>query len=204
MDKALPRCTERAAASGPLLMRALQIEDRDTAALFDGLLAARIYEKGETLLRQGEIWKQAFLIEQGLVRMHVVRGDGKEFNKNFHAEGALIFPLTHEMESQASLFAISALERTVAWQARVEDFRTALSAQGMWEPLRARLLAGLVTQKLQREHDLLVLDGGARYRQLCASQPSLAARIPLFQLASFLGLTDVSLSRIRRRIKAGR
>lgn len=59
----------------------------------------------------------------------------------------------------------------------------------------------LLTHKLQREHDLLALDAKARNEQFCAHAPGLANRIPRTHLASYLGMTDVSLSRFRRQLK---
>jgi CRP-like cAMP-binding protein len=162
------------------------------------LFVARRWGKADTLLRQGDVWGHAYFIEEGLLRMHFIRRDGKEFNKRFHAEGALVCPLTRAMEEGASLFALTAVERSLVWQAPSGDFRSALGALGAWEPLRGVLLERLVTHKLQREHDLLAYDGRTRYEQLCARDPALAHRVPLAQLATYLGLTDVSLSRIRR------
>ena len=60
------------------------------------------------------------------------------------------------------------------------------------------MLARLVSHKLQREHDLLTLDARRRYAAFVAREPQLAERVPLLHLASYLGITDVSLSRIRR------
>lgn len=168
-------------------------------ALFD----VRTYAKGDTLVWQGGRWDKVFAVESGLLRMHLIASDGRDFNKNFHEDGTLVLPLTPQMECEPSLFAISALERSVVWQVPAVQFRARLAACGLWEPLRTTLLARLLTDKLQREHDLLTLDGSARYLRLCEARPALAARVPLTQLASFLGLTDVSLSRIRRRLKNG-
>lgn len=184
-----------------IIENALSSKDSHVIDSVVGLFQSRTFAKGKTLLHQGDIWNQAFVIEQGLVRMHLMGRDGKDFNKNFLYEGALFCPITTEMEEQPSLFAISALESTVIWQAPVSALRSTLVKHGLWEPLRSELLARLVSQKLQREHDLLTLDGKSRYRQLCRSKPHLAARVPVAHLASYLGLTDVSLSRIRRQLK---
>jgi len=165
------------------------------------LFRPRTHEKGEVLLAQGGRWDTVYAVESGTLRMHLIARDGKDFNKNFHEAGALVLPITAEMEREPALFAISALERSVVWQARVPEFRARLTALGRWEPLRTALLERLVGDKLRREHDLLTLDGTARYLRLCRERPSLAAKVPVAQLASFLGLTDVSLSRIRRRLK---
>ncbi len=165
------------------------------------LFQPRTHKKGEVLLNQGEVWSKAFFIERGIIRMHIIGREGKDFNKSFYAEGTMVFPITQEMEEQPSPFNISALEHSVVWHAHISDLRTGLESQGLWEPLRAELLGRLLSQKLQREYDLLTLDGKARYQKFCENKPELAARLPLAHLASYLGLTDVSLSRIRRQLK---
>lgn len=165
------------------------------------LFTARRLKKNQTLLREGAVWTQAVLIERGILRMHFTRRDGKEFNKNFHAEGALICPISAAMIDAPSLFSISAIESAVVWLASAVELRRSLQGLNAWEPLRVRLLEGLVTSKLQREHDLLALDARSRYERFCAAQPELAARIPLAHLATYLGITDVSLSRIRRQMR---
>ena len=165
------------------------------------LFSARRVDKGEPVLCQGERWVQAMFVERGILRMYFVDRDGKEFNKNFHAEGALICALTEAMAQQPSLFGIAAVEATQLWVAPADRLYTVLDAAGTWAPLRARLLEGLVTHKLQREHDLLALDGAQRYAQFCATHPQLANRLPLAHLATYLGLTNVSLSRIRRKLR---
>ncbi|MEZ5727452.1 MAG: Crp/Fnr family transcriptional regulator [Burkholderiaceae bacterium] len=150
------------------------------------------------MLAQGDVWQHALLIERGLLRLHFVRPDGREFNKNFYGDGALICPLTEAMWGAPSLFAITAVESGRLWIAEASPWRAALDAAGAWAPLRTELLARLVTHKLQREHDLLAFDGRRRYEDFCERMPTLADRIALRHLATYLGLTDVQLSRIRR------
>jgi CRP-like cAMP-binding protein len=154
--------------------------------------------KGDALLAQGETWQHAFLIESGALRLYFVRRDGREFNKNFYIDGALICPLTPAMWAAPSLFGMASLGAGTVWRADATAFRAVLDRHAAWEPLQRELLARLVTHKLQREHDLLALDGRRRYQAFCARHPHLMDRVPLVHLASYLGLTDVSLSRIRR------
>lgn len=154
--------------------------------------------KGGTLLRQGDVWRQALWLERGTLRLYFTRRDGREFNKNFYLEGALLCPLTPAMWDAPSLFEIAAVEASTVWRADAAAWRQALDGAGQWAPLRTELLARLVSHKLQREHDLLTLDARRRYAAFCAREPALAERVPLLHLASYLGMTDVSLSRIRR------
>lgn len=159
--------------------------------------------RGAPVLRPGETWGQAIVIASGLVRMHFLRRDGREFNKNFFAEGALVCPITPQMWAGPSLFGISCIEPTRLWRCDAAVLRQVLQQQGQWDGLQRELLSRLLTGKLQREHDLLALDGRARYQAFCQRFPALAQRVPLLHLATYLGLTDVSLSRLRRGLRAG-
>ena len=160
--------------------------------------APKRLDKGQPLLRHGDVWRHVLWIERGALRLYFTRRDGREFNKNFYLDGALLCPLTPAMWAAPSLFEIGALEATTVWRADAARWRTQLHALDQWEPLRTELLARLVSHKLQREHDLLTLDARRRYAAFCAREPQLAERVPLLHLASYLGITDVSLSRIRR------
>lgn len=159
--------------------------------------------RGAPVLRPGEVWNAALVIETGLVRMHFLRRDGREFNKNFFAEGALVCPITPAMGSEPSLFGISCIEATQLWRCDAGSFRSVLEDHAVWAPLQRELLARLLTGKLQREHDLLALSGKQRYQAFCTRFPALAERVPLLHLATYLGLTDVSLSRLRRGLRDG-
>jgi CRP-like cAMP-binding protein len=161
----------------------------------------RTCRPGEVLMRQGERWTEAFFIERGILRVHSVEPDGRDYSKSFWFEGTMVMPLTPQMQGQPSAFMLSALEATRVWQAPWAQFRDALDAQALWQTLCGVMLARLLDQKQQREHTLLALNGRERYLRLCQQQPELADRVPLVHLASYLGLTDVSLSRIRRQIR---
>ena len=157
--------------------------------------------RGAPLLQPGALWSDAMLIETGLVRMHFLRRDGREFNKNFFAEGSLICPITPSMWAEPSLFGITCIEPSVVWRCDAGRFREVLSQHGHWEPMQRELLTRLLTGKLQREHDLLALSGRQRYEAFCRQFPALSSRVPLLHLATYLGLTDVSLSRLRREMR---
>ncbi len=193
-----------ASALSAALQAALPQVSPGLVAELAGGFSAQTLPRNAPLLRPGETWAAALLIESGLVRMHFLRRDGREFNKNFFAEGVLVCPITPAMWSAASLFGISCIEATRLWRCDAAQFRQVLDRHGQWEPLQRELLARLLTGKLQREHDLLALDGRQRYQAFCQRFPTLAARVPLMHLATYLGLTDVSLSRLRRGLRGAK
>ena len=190
----------------PLLLQALRAVQPGAPEACAGDLAERFRRhtlaRQAPILRPGERWSAAMVIESGLVRMHFLRRDGREFNKNFFAEGALVCPITPAMGSEPSLFGISCIEPTCVWLCDAVAFQQVLQRHGVWAELQRELLIRLLSGKLQREHDLLALDGRQRYAAFCQRFPALAGRVPLRHLATYLGLTDVSLSRLRRGTKA--
>lgn len=78
------------------------------------------------------------------------------------------------MQEQPSAFMLSALEPGRVWQAPWVQFRDALEAHALWQPLCGAMLARLLGQKQQREHTLLAPNGRERYRRLCQQQPEVA------------------------------
>lgn len=162
---------------------------------------AQHHKKGDVLLPQAKTWDKVFFVQHGILRTHVIDNKGVDFNNSFYTEDTLLLPLTKELECSPSLFNVSAVESSVIWCVPIAEFRDDLNAQALWEPLRVELLCRLVNHKLQREFDLLTLDGRARYQKFCKYRPELANRLPLIHIASYLGLTNVSLSRYRRDIK---
>ena len=158
------------------------------------------YTRAQPLLSQGMIWNKVYIIDTGLIRMHFLRRDGKEFNKNFFSEKTLIYPLTPTMQTEPSLFGISCIEDCKIWQCDVTVFIDLLP-EDTQQKLQSQLLIRLLDSKLQREHDLLALSAMQRYQKFLATHAALSERIPLNHLATYLGMTDVSLSRLRRQLK---
>ena len=132
---------------GDLLRRAVPGESGD----LEGLFRRRGCARGESVLRQGEVWDRVFLVERGLLRLFFLRLDGREFNKNFLQEGELACPLTPSMWEAPSLFGIRCVEPTTLWSADAATFRERLGGRGLWEGFQREALVRLVDHKLQRE-----------------------------------------------------
>ena len=77
------------AVVGMLLSRALPECSATAIADLGALFHRHAVAKGGGLLSQGQVWCDALLVEQGLLRLYFVRRDGREFNKNFFTDGAL-------------------------------------------------------------------------------------------------------------------
>jgi CRP-like cAMP-binding protein len=150
-----------------------------------------------TLLAAGAPWQHAFWVEQGLLRLFYIDSEGHESNKNFHAEDAFIWPVTDALRREPAAFFIAALEVATVWCLPYAALETAVARLPSWTALQLHALAGLLDDKMRREQIFLQCTARQRYEDLLRERPEWTARIPLRHLASYLGMTDVSLSRLR-------
>lgn len=157
--------------------------------------------RGEALLREGERWQHLWWLERGALRLYYLDRDGQAANKNFYLDGAMVWPITPVLRDQPVHFWVEALEPSRVWALPWDGWTAATHGFAPWQALEHRVLAALLQDKMAREHAFLQLTATERYLALQAQHPDWLARIPLRQLASWLGITDVALSRIRRSLK---
>lgn len=181
------------------LFDAAAISQVDLPEKLSALFTPRTISKGETLVAEGAVWNQVYFIEKGILRLFYSSADGKEFNKAFFAEGMLLWPIAPKARSEPSLFTISALEPCQLLTTDFARFQASLQACGYWEKFALPFAEKLVDNKFVREYEFLVKDAEARLDAASAELEPLLHRIPDYHLASYIGVTNVTLSRIRQR-----
>lgn len=159
--------------------------------------------KGAALLREGDRWQHLWWLERGALRLYYLDREGQAANKNFYLDGAMVWPITPVLRDQPVHFWVESLEPSRIWALPWDGWAAATQGFAPWRALEHRVLAALLQDKMAREHAFLQLTATERYLALQAQHPDWLARIPLRQLASWLGITDVALSRIRRRLNPG-
>jgi CRP-like cAMP-binding protein len=158
---------------------------------------------GEPLLRAGDRWSSLYWVERGVLRLFYLDRHGQSANKNFYLDGALLWPVTPALSGRPVDFWIEALAPTRVWTLPCPAWQAACADWPVWLDLERRTLAALLDDKMRREQLFLQCTATERYLDLCELRPEWLARIPLRHLASYLGITDVALSRIRRRLNPG-
>jgi CRP-like cAMP-binding protein len=180
------------------MRRVAPLSDDDIAA---GFALARVREltRGEHLLRAGDPARDVAVVVRGLLREHFLLADGSERTKAFVLEGELSGSLADLLSESPARAYIVAEEPC---RLLVVDFAesAALATQSpAWAQVRARATEALLRIKAEREYELLGLDAAARYAAFRARYPGLEARVAAKHVASYLGITPVHLSRLRRR-----
>lgn len=161
------------------------------------LFVSRSYPRKAMLLDIGDRWERVFYIHSGLVRLFYTDVEGREFNKGFFREGQMIWPVAPSARTDASLFSIAALEDLTVSICGFSRFHDWLLQRGYWEAFALPYAEAFAERLFRREYEFLLNSASERYRRFCIEYPELVQRIADYHLASYLGITNVTLSRIK-------
>jgi CRP-like cAMP-binding protein len=153
-------------------------------------------KKKEVLVRAGDDVKHGYIVLSGLLRMFYTDEAGKEFIKAFRMPYDSASPYGELMRSVPSQTTICAIEESEVFQFLYKDFIELSTIHPAWEKISLNILKSHFLFKEKREYELLILDASERYDRFIEEFPTLIDRVPQFQIASYLGINPVTLSRI--------
>lgn len=159
----------------------------------------RRFDKGQVVFRQGDLSRDVYILQRGLLKLFYVTHDGKEWIKSFIADTGVFGSRRSQIGDGSSAFTAACLEPCEVLVLGYDRFRAAMAQDVDLLQLFLEMSEIMALRKEVREHDLLCLSAEARYRRFIAGQGNLAARLMQVDIARFLGVTPVALSRIRRR-----
>ena len=163
-------------------------------------LSVRCVPRREALSRPGDVARDLYFVESGCLRCHAIDERGTDHVIRFAVEGWWISDFHSYFTGEPSTFGVNALEDSrvlVLPRDREQDLCAG-------HPVFARYFLGLLEGMAVATHRrlLLLLSGSveARYEEFVRSDRDLARRLPQHQIASYLGVTPESLSRVRARM----
>ena len=151
-----------------------------------------------TLLNEGEISKTMFFIDKGCLRTWV-NNDGKEITTQFFFEGDSVSSIESFRTNQPSLYSIESLEPCILQTISQNDFQNIIENSPELKKKMEDHLFKRLFQSQQYLYSLLKNNPKQRYEELIDQHPHIIQRVPQHYIASYLGITSVSLSRIRNR-----
>jgi CRP-like cAMP-binding protein len=162
----------------------------------ESLLTPQNFKKGEHIIRAGEKTDSMYIILKGLTRSYFIDQDGKEFNKIFLAENDIASAYVELLNNIPSRLNIEALEDTSCMVIKFKDIQALYQRHPCWNQLGRIIAENFFVLKEKREYEFLLLDAEKRYQNFLAEYSHILGRIPQYQIAAYLGITPVSLSRI--------
>ncbi len=175
------------------------LTEEERAAIAEKLSVHQLF-KGTILLREGEISTKCYFILRGCIRQFVLGADGKEQTIEFFTEQQAVVLFSSYGHSTPSRFGFVCAEDCTAIVGDV------LQEHAMYEefPALQAITRSMMEQDLgalqEKYASFVRLSPEERYQHLLETRPSLLQRAPQHQIASYLGVTPESLSRIRKRL----
>lgn len=161
---------------------------------------SRKINKHEFLLQQGEVCHHTFFVEKGLLRMYSIDKNGKEHIIQFAPENWLIGDRSSLYFNEKSNYYIEAVEDSEVLFLK-PDFFSKLLEEFPNSIERNDLIIQKHVKSLQdRINSLLGETAEERYMKFTKMYPDLLLRVPQWMIASYLGITPESLSRVRKEL----
>lgn len=165
----------------------------------------RVLSKGDHILRAGTVADEVFFVHQGLLRYYFndPNDGGQERTGQFFDERIVVTDAESFLARVPAEQNFEALETSSIVVLPRTVLNAGYDADHAIERFGRLMLEEALIGSQRRASRLLTLQPEDRYRRFVETRPEVARRVPQYLIASYLGLTPESLSRIRRRI-AGR
>ena len=155
------------------------------------------FKKGELILKGGEICKYLFIVEHGLLRNFYYDGKGNDITHWFAKEKMIVTAPESFFNQEKSLFNIEAIEDSKVIAISHEILEQAFENSKTIERFGRILTTQIMITLGRKIIDLQTKNAKARYNELIKNYPDIFRRVNLGHIASYLGMTQQSLSRIR-------
>ncbi|CAH0212229.1 hypothetical protein SRABI04_02255 [Chryseobacterium sp. Bi04] len=154
-------------------------------------------KKDEYFAEAGKVLKQVAFVTDGIFRICYYNNKGEEITKIFIEEKHLLFNLRN-VPSTEYIQAATDCQLLVFSNSDWKEISDTIIG---WETIIQKITNKSLVQKLERVSPLVSQDATTRYLEFMEKYPTLVNRIPLSYIASYLGITQQSLSRIRKNIR---
>ncbi|MGE6357074.1 Crp/Fnr family transcriptional regulator [Flavobacterium sp. NPDC079362] len=158
-------------------------------------------KKDEYFSEAGKVAQQVGFVLDGIIRVCYYNNKGEEITKYFIDENNLVVDIEsfdNDICSNAYVQAITDCKLLVFSK---KDWRELLDTIVGWDAMVHKIISKALRQKVERRSPLVSEDATTRYLMFLKIYPNVVNRIPLSYVASYLGITQSSLSRIRKNIR---
>ncbi len=175
-----------------------RFDEQEIKAIVDNT-QVESFKKGSVILEEGQVCSKCYFVLKGCLRQYQLV-DGEEKTTGFFTEGQAAVLYSSYLDRSPSAYYLSCVEDSILTTGtREQELKLHKS-----HPNLAHLVHTLMPQDYAKAQTHLALlknyTPEERYSILLKTEPNLLLRVPLHQIASLIGVTPESLSRIRKRI----
>ena len=157
-------------------------------------------KKDEYFSEAGKISQQVGFVLNGIVRVCYYNNKGEEITKYFIDENNLVVDLESFENEIPSTAYVQAVTDTTIMVFSKKNWKELSNTIVGWDAIVHKVVSRALMQKVERRSPLISEDAKTRYLKFLEIYPNIVNRVPLSFVASYLGITQSSLSRIRKNI----
>lgn len=165
--------------------------------VFNAVMSARRLKKGEIVLQEGTVCRAVYFVEEGYLRTYYNKEDGSVVNLNFTFEGEFTSNTKSAINREPSKMSIEAGEDALLWIFDLDKLSPEMKSLPSVSQFIRRTAMQMLVASETRGNLLKIYTPAERYHYIERNIPHILQRVPLSHLASFLGVSRETLSRIR-------
>lgn len=157
------------------------------------------FKKNDYLIEINKTANYYYFLESGFLRSYTIDFEGNDNTTKFFTTGDIVIDWNSYFLKKTCKESVIALTEGRCWKISFSNFMNLFNIEAFREVGRTRLVNNYFELK---NHSISVIADQAkdRYLNLMKEKPELVQNIPLKHIATYLGITDTSLSRIRKEI----
>lgn len=159
------------------------------------------FDKGEMVHDAHEVCKNSFFIVSGIFRLYYIKPDGREVSEFFATEKEWINSPVSFMQQKPDVYFMDAIEDSSALALDVEDLVYLFDHFPEMERYSRLDMGAFFGHLMNRLASLRFTTAEKKYNHFCMAYGDVKQRIPLHMVASYMGVTQETLSRIRTKNK---
>ena len=172
----------------------------DQIEIIKNNVTVKEYHKGEVILEAGDLSSDVYFVEKGVIRSYTIDENGKEHVIQFGTEKWLVSDRNSNLCKKEAKFYIQAIEDSTIILINEDLVNLIQSLNPAYLASQVSLLQNHVRHLQDRITSLLSSSAKTRYLDFIKLYPTITARVPQWMIASYLGITPESLSRVRKDI----
>jgi CRP-like cAMP-binding protein len=179
------------------ILNTVEISRKDAEEIASAFHPITIKEK-EYLLEENQVSDDYFYLESGLMRTFLYSLEGEEITVDFFTENNIVFEITSFFNRVRSEAYIQAITECTGFRLSYHELNTLFHSKPACREFGRAILVKEFIASQKRNYGMINRTAKERYQNLFTTNPQILKHAPLKYIASYLGITDSTLSRLRK------
>ena len=153
------------------------------------------------LINLGEVPSKYFFLQNGVIRSFYSSESGKTYNRRIYTSYTFAAPIIDFLKKEPSRLTFETLTESTLFETRFDSFFALCNEDKYIDKLYSKILEQHIIKYEEHYRDIILLNATERYLKLRKQIPNIDQLIPQYQIASYINVTPVQLSRIRKSLR---